>query len=892
MQIVKKRFILSILFLLIPLLLPAGARDIERKLTKTTLENGLNVIIEEDHRAPVAALQMWVRVGSADETENEAGIAHVFEHMLFKGTARRKVGELAREIDSAGGYINAYTSYDQTVYHLSVASRYFDIGLDVLSDAVQNSSFDSVELAKELEVVFEEIRRGEDSPSRKLFSTLMESSFTTHTYRRPVIGFKSTVKNFTQREILTFFRKWYVPNNMTLVVVGDIDSSEVLSSIKDSFRDFKQQSDPHSPRQKEPEQIETRVRVVAQPIKQARIALGYHIEGLNHDDTYALDLLSVILGHGKSSRLYSLLKIERELVDSISASSMTPKDPGLFIIRALLDAEDIHEATKEILLEIQRLSIEGPTPLEMKRALLTLESGFIYERETMEGKASQLGYYDTVSGDLKFEEKYIAGIRGVDPTDIRRAINKYLYSTNLTAVALLNKEAEGLVSEATLKAAIKEEGVSVDIAKESQGKPAGDGKLKVVKLDSGIRLILKEEHSNPTVAFYATFPGGLRSETKQNNGIGFFTASMLSRGTRRWSRTELAEEIEGMAGSIGAFSGNNTIGINGKFLSKDFYKALDIIAEMLNNPTLPPKEIKKLKDDIRAAIKRDADDLPGQTFKMLRSLLYGEHPYSLPLKGTEETVIAFKRRDIKGHIKTHFNTQDMVFAIVGDFDIERAQERLEALFDASRPRRRRSRKIFDAKSAPAIGEGGIRTTTEVRDKSQTHIAIGFPGTTILNKDRFPLIILDTVLSGQGGRLFVDLRDTQSLAYSVSAFSSPGVDPGLFGVYIATAPEKKNRAVSEIMRLLGEIRETQITDAELERAKSATIGSYEIGLQDVLSQASDMAINELLGLGYDFSSKYPGMINAVTKEDVLRVARKYLTLDSYVISIVGARGAEE
>ncbi len=882
---------LSIFILILLIFFPGDSVAKERKLLKTKLPNGLSVIIEEDHRAPVVALQMWVRVGSADESEREAGIAHVFEHMLFKGTSRRKVGELAQEVESAGGYINAYTSYDQTVYHLALASRYFDIGLDILSDAVQNSSFDPTELTKELEVVFEEIRRGEDSPSRKLFSSLMESAFSTHTYRRPVIGFNTTVGSLTRADILAFFEKWYVPNNMTLVIVGDVESEKTLQSIKETFKGFKKRRDPHSPRPIEPKQKETRVRVVAQPITQSRIALGFHITGLKHDDTYALDLASVILGHGKSSRLFREIKVQSELVDSISASSMTPKDPGLFIIKALLDAEDIDKATTAILKEVQELSTKGPTAKEMKKALLALESDFIFERETMEGKASQLGYYDTVSGDITFEEKYIAGIRGVRQTDIMRVLKKYLTHENMTAIVLLNKEKAALINDASLSALIKKATADIDIITQNTKESAKEEGARLIKLKNGITLILKKQESNPTVAFYATFPGGLRSETKKTNGIGLFTASMLSRGTERWNAIELAEEIESMSGSISAFSGNNTIGIKGVFLSNDFDRGLDIITEMLLNHTLPPKEIEKLKEDIIAAIKRDADNLAGHTFELLRLVLYLDHPYSLPIKGTPKTVASFKRRDIKKHIKKHFLLEQMVFAIVGDFDLEHAEEKIEALFPSSKSKRRPSRIRSPGKSAPQINEGGIRTTGKIRDKSQTHIAIGFPGTTILSEDSLHLSILDEVLSGQGGRLFVELRDTQSLAYVTSAFSSPGVDPGLFGVYIGTAPEKKDRAIEEMIKVLRVIRETGITDAELERAKSSIIGSYEIGLQSVLSQATDMAVNEQLELGYDFSSKYPEKINGVTKQDVLTAARKYLTLDSYVISIVGPNGPD-
>jgi zinc protease len=874
--------ILSIIILILLSFSPEASPAKERKLLKTTLDNGLSVIIEEDRRAPVVALQMWVRAGSGDESDAQAGIAHVFEHMLFKGTTTRAVGELAKEVDTAGGYINAYTSYDQTVYHLAVASRYFPLGLDILSDAIMNSSFDPGELKKELQVVLEEIRRSEDSPSRKLFSTLMDSAFTLHTYRRPVIGFAETVESFTREDILSFFTKFYIPNNMTLVVVGDIDASFALKEIEDIFTGFKKSGDPHSPRPVEPEQVETKVKVVEQPIAQSRLSLGFHITRLKDYDTYALDMLSIILGQGKSSRLYRKIKLDQELVHSVRASSITPKDPGIFVISAELKAENVKESTRRILDVVQRLSTEGPSPEEMKRALLSLESGFIFERETMEGKASQLGYYDTVSGSLDFEDKYIRGIREVTGDDIRRVITKYLYPENMTAVLLLNTEKNSLINAGDLRASIEASTLkrAAVIRKEKN-----DEAPVMVTLDNGIRLVMKEEHSNPLVAFYVTFPGGLRSEDEERNGIGYFTASMLSRGTKRWSRLELAELIESKAAGVGAFSGRNTTGIEGKFLSKDFDIGLDIIAEMLLRQSLPKDEIEKLKEDVIASIKRDTDNLPGHAFKLLRKVLYGPHPYSLPIKGSVETVKSFTRREIKKHIQRHLIPMRMVFTIVGDFDSEHARKRIEALFKDREYKKKDDLFV----SAPMKVTTGIRATGETRDKAQSNIAIGFPGTTIKSKDRYALTILEAVLSGQGGRLFVELRDNQSLAYSISAFSNPGVDPGLFAVYIGTAPEKKERAVEEIMKILSDVRTGGITEEELARAKSAIIGSYEIGLQNVSSQASNMAINEVLGLGFDFHSKYLEEINAVSRLDVRNAAKKYLTLDSYVISVVGPKG---
>ncbi len=877
------RYILTLAVLLLSatLYLPAATQAAERDILKTKLDNGLTVIIEEEHSAPVVAVQMWVRVGSADETDDEAGIAHVFEHMLFKGTKKRGLGQIAREVESAGGSINAFTTYDHTVYHLTLPSRRLSTGLDIISDAIQNSAFDPKELKKELEVVLEEIRMNEDSPGRKLYKVVLGEAYKVHPYGRPIIGFEKTVKSFTRDKILAFFRKWYVPNNMTLVVVGDLDKKKTLEEIKNLYRNFKRGPDPHKPRPAEPEQTETRAVIVPQPIVETRLAAAFHIPELKSPDTYTIDVLASILGEGETSRLYKRIKIKDRLVHSISAYAMTPKEPGIFLVTANLEAKKVNDTLTEVMEEIERLKSEGPAPEELERAKLGLESSFVYSRETMSGRADQLGYYETAAGDLSFEKKYVDGIRAVTAADIKAAIEKYLRPENMTVALLVPESASG---------ALTREGVISKVNSAAQKaaamfakKAAGKEEITKTVLPNGITLIVKEVHSNPTVAFYATFPGGLRFETPETNGLGNLVAGMLTRGTKKRTREELAKEMEDMAGGISGFSGRNSTGASGKFLSRFFDRGLELLSDVIINPTFPEDELKKLKADVIAAIKRQEDYLPGYTFKLLYKELYRKHPYGMPVIGTVETVSSFTREDLIKHYNRIFTPKRMVLAIVGDVNTEYAIEKVKELFGDF------NREPSPMPKLPVEKRpDGVRRTGEVKEKAQVNIGIGFLGTTIGSEDSYAMSVLTEVLAGQGGRLFVELRDKKSLAYSVSAFSRDGVEPGIFALYIASAPQKKEESINGLLKELERVLNEKIPDYEIERAKNSLIGGYEIGLQSVASQAADMATNELLGLGYDYYKKYPERIEAVTADDLMRVARKYITLDAYVISVVGPK----
>jgi zinc protease len=849
------------------------------KVYRTKLDNGLTVVIEENHSAPVVSVQMWVKVGSADEPEKLAGISHVFEHMLFKGTEKRGVGQIASMIESVGGDINAYTSFDNTVYHLTVPSRHFETGLDVISDAIQHSSFDPEELKKELEVVLEEIRMNEDNPGRKLFKSLLRTSYTTHPYGRPVIGYVDTVKSFTRKDILRYFRKWYVPNNMVLVIVGDVDHDGAIKTVKDSFKGFKNAPDPHRKRAVEPEQKNLKTGVFAMQVQDAQLGMTFHVPSVKNDDTYAIDVLENILAGGETSRLYKKLKLEDELVHGISVYSMSLKNPGLFFVTAMLKPENVGKTVTGSLEVIQKLGAEGPGQDELQRAKFNLESSFVYSRETMDGLASKLGFFEVNLGDYAFEKKYIENIKKVTPDDIKRVTARYLVPGNMTVSVLMPAGKEAAVTKESLAASVKD--ASHKTETKTQRDEAEEGRTTKTVLENGITLIVKEVHSNPTVAFYAAFPGGLRFEDKARNGVGNFTAEMLTRGTMKMTREELSKELEDMAGDVGGFSGWNSTGATGKFLSMYFDKGLATLADVLMNPVFPEKEIEMLRADTLAAIARQEDNLPGYTFKLLYKELYDVHPYGMQTIGSKESIEALKREDLISHHSAFFTPGRMVLTIVGDVDAEHARKKVSELFAG-----------FKRDSAPLPQppadkpETTIEKTGAAKDKEQTHIGIGFNGTTIGTPDSYALRVMAEVLSGQGGRLFLELRDKKSLAYTVSAFSREAVDPGLIAAYIASAPEKRDEAVQGLLDELRKLKTEPVSEEELNRAKRSMIGSYEISLQSVSSQATDMANNELYGLGYGFSKVYPEKIQAVTAEDVMRVAKKYLDLDAYVISIVG------
>ena len=295
------------------------ALAIEDNLTGFTLPNGMQVLVKEDHARSVTAVQIWVKVGSADEELSEGGISHLIEHMAFKGTGRRGPGVIASEVETLGGDINAYTSWDETVFHIVVPSSATLKGLDILTDAVLRPTIDADELAKEKPVVIEEILEGEERPERKAGKLLMLNAYAVSPYRYPVIGFKDVVEKFTRDDILRFREKWYVPENMVLVIVGDVDPISLKKELEGMTADIKPRPFWHHPRAMEPVQQDIRTSAVRDNnARETRLHMAFHIPSIQGPDVNALDLAGDILGARESSRLVNVVKKQKQLVHTIS----------------------------------------------------------------------------------------------------------------------------------------------------------------------------------------------------------------------------------------------------------------------------------------------------------------------------------------------------------------------------------------------------------------------------------------------------------------------------------------------------------------------------------------------------------------------------------------------
>ncbi|MEK7365538.1 MAG: insulinase family protein, partial [Candidatus Deferrimicrobiota bacterium] len=614
---------------------PTPSAGEEVLVEKYTLGNGLTVVIRPNPSSPVAAVQAWVKAGSTAETEARAGMSHILEHMAFKGTKRRGPGEIAREVESVGGEINAYTSFDQTVYHITLSGRFLENALDILADTLGNSVFDAGELARELEVILEEVRMNEDNPGRVVSKALFREAYKVHPYGRPVIGYVDTIRKTTRDDLLAYFRANYVPGNMVLVIAGNVDPKTSRPLIEKTFGQLAPGSAPQGAMPAEPPQKETRVVVKEKDARRAYLDMGFHGPSMRDPDVYAWDLLSMILGSGETSRLYRAVKDGKGLADSVYASSYTPRDPGLLFVGGTLSPEMARAALKEILLETFRLAAAPPEGAELARAKTATETDFLYSLESQSAVARHVGFYETTLNDAAFEQTYLRKIRAVTADDIQAVAKKYLAPGNLTVSAVLPAGQGGILPAEEVRTIARE-------AYKEATAPAAktERKRTVVKevLGNGIRVIVRENRAVPVVAVQAGFLAGVRGEPKGKDGLAGLTAGMLVKGTSHRTAREISEAVENMGADLSGTSGRNSFGLQGKFLQRDFEKGFRLFADSMLDPTFPAEELEKKRIETLGALKQQKDQLAQATFLLFLEAHYGDHPYGRNPLGTENSV--------------------------------------------------------------------------------------------------------------------------------------------------------------------------------------------------------------------------------------------------------------
>ncbi|MGO8931802.1 MAG: M16 family metallopeptidase [Limisphaerales bacterium] len=829
-------------------------------VTLTTLDNGLTIIVREDHSAPVVSAQAWSMAGSIHEGKwLGAGMSHVLEHMLFKGTTTRPGSRIDQEVQEAGGYMNAYTSFDRTVFHIDVPNTGTKVAIDILCDIMQHATLPQDELAKEKQVILREMDMNVDDPGRRAGRRLFETAYTKSPYRFTVIGYPDIFNELKPDDITAYYREKYAPNNLFFVVAGDVEHDEVVAQIREAFAKAKARALPPVVLPEEPKQTAPREVLEEAPIELGYFYFAWHIPELRHPDVPVLDVLAVLLGGGRSSRLYQAVRERKGLVNSVDAWTYSPGNPGLFGLSATVDADKFAAARDAMLVEVETMKAALVSESELSKAVKQFISATLSLRKTMQGQAQDLGGSWLAANDLNFSERYLTAVKHVTPADLERVAREYLTPENRTLYALLP-------TGATPKLAVE--------AKTSRDQP-----VQKFSLPNGLRLLVKEDHRLPFVEFRAVFQGGVLAENLADNGVTQLTGKMLLKGTARRSAEDIAREIESVGGSIDSYGGNNSFGVNAEVLSADFATGLDLMADVLVQPTFPAPALEREREVQLASIRAQKDHLLQSASLAMRRALFGECGYGLDASGSEDSVQRIQAADLKALHQRLAVPNNCVLAIYGDVKADEVRTTVEKAFASWKP------------AAPPTLDSrlqtldSIRRVTETRDKKQAVLVIGFRGTTVRDADRYPLELLQEACSDLGSRLFMRIREKLGLAYYVGAQNVLGLAPGYFAFYAGTEPDKVGLVETELLSEAELLRTEGLTAEELKRAKAKIIGQRKIARQDLGSFAMTTALDELYGLGYDYTETEDALYEAVTLDQVKAVAGEYLKPDALVIAVV-------
>jgi zinc protease len=843
---------------------------------KIKLTNGLSVIFEKNDNANVVSLNIGVKVGSVDETNDESGICHVIEHMVFKGTKSYGAGEIATLVEANGGELNAYTSLDQTAYYINLPSKHFSLGLNILKEMIFDAIFDKVELEREKEVIVEEIRRGQDSPHRILGEALFQTAFKQHPYRRPVIGTEKLVRGFSREKIYEFYKKYYTPKNMILGICGNIEEAELSQKVEDLFR-F-EVSKPITSKRIIADSIPKKPKVVTKSmdIQATYFDLAFPVPHLTHEDVPALDVLSHLLGESDTSLLEQNTKSDEGLVHHIYSSCYTPKHPGLFMIGGMIKPENINKALASIKKQIEHVQKHLFEVEKIERSKILARAQVIFSKQTCEGTARKWITYETSGTDFKHDEKYIESINTITAQDIQKVAIKYLKLSASTFVVLHPKKVKPKIDKNILKTATPKRGARFKTKSHYK-------QSSIFTLDNGIRVAIRENHRLPIIAMKTASLGGLRYETANNNGINNLLSNTLNRGTTSLSSVALSEKLEWLVANLGCYTGRNSFGLSYNFLSEKLSQAIPLLSDVVLNPAFDKTEVTKERNLQLEAIKNSGDNASHLVFYHTLKELFKGHPYQRNLLGTAKSVKTLKQTQLSNYYNSFMVPKNLVISCVGDFNTE---DMLMILNDelGGLKNKKFAAKKFKKPSMPKKTKSFLIS----KNKKQAHVAIGFLGTSFYGEDKYILEIINNILSGQGGRLFLELRDKMSLAYTVSSTMMEGLETGFFGTYIGTEPSKVETAIHAMKEELTKLLETLISKEELDRAKNYIIGNHEIDHQKNSSIAMQFALNELYGKNLSEFYDFHKHINRITRKDVQRVARKFITLDRCIIGVVGPK----
>jgi zinc protease len=870
-KIMKKLFATLLLF--VTLTLCASAAD--KGYTVVKFPSGQSVVVKQVSQNPIVTIDTWIKTGSINETAKNAGVAHFLEHLFFKGTEKHPPGAIDRILESKGAHTNAATSKDFTHYYITIPSKDFELALSLHADMLLNPMLPRKELEKERGVVLEEISKNLDSPSRVMYENLFKAIYTPskHPYKRPVIGFRSVIETIERDEILDFYKRFYTPDNMVTIIVGDVDPDDAVKKVREAFDGNKAAARSAKPVYPRILPLKGQIRVEEKKdVNIGYMTIAYKAPkfGAAPKDSPALDVLATILGESKSSKLNQLLREQKRIVHSVNAGYSEFFDDGIFTISATFAPENLKTVEQEIFKEIEAVKKGAITAADVAKAQNMIETSTYFARESISNISNELGYLVLLSGGTSYYDNYLPNIKRVTREDVIRVANRYLDSRNVAISTVMPEKpevaADPNIKEVSDTKPAKPKTHSATVLEQNEN-------ITKYKLENGAELIIRKNDSNSIIAIHISAKGGAHLEKVPSTGA--LSADAALEGTKNHSAEALAHLLDEKGIRLKLSSGNDAFTISLQTTKNQLPDALSILNEVVNEPLFAQDGIDKVRNERFAAIKRLKDSPMSLGLDAFRGEAFRGSVYGNNTEIFEKYLPKVTREDILRFYNKTLEPKNLVISVVGDVDAQNMFNEFSEIFT---PRGAKKLEIKDFEQDYFRPSKNIAQDVTKRDTQTAWLFLGYKTTGIYSeKDIATLRVINAILGqGMSSRLFKNLRESKSLAYSVGSANLQNALDGVFVAYIGTNPKNIEEAKAGLLQEIETLKTEFVSQKELEEAKDKILGNLLISLETNMDEASLNSWYGATGRNIDFLETFKGEIQNVSASDILSVANKYFS----------------
>ncbi len=814
-----------------------------------TCKNGLTVIVNRQTAFPVVSAQVWVGTGAAHEGEFAgAGLSHLIEHMVFKGTRDLNAQQLNEEVAELGGMWNAYTSTDRTVYYIDGPSAHWKRFADILLQLVFFPSFPADEFEKEREVIRREMAMYNDDPRDASYRALIRTVYTQNPRRLPVIGELAQFDALRYEDMLTYHRRRYTPGNMFLCLAGDVEPAEVFRAVEEAVAGIpaaalESPAPVHEPRQWGRRLYRTEF---AQPT--STLMLGWRIPHAQHVDSAPLAVLSSILGDGRAAWLYKKFHDECSQAHDVSTSIIPDaQSEGLFLIEADVDRDGRDALRDDILAWVAELPSADFT-VGIQRALRQISAQRMRTLATVQGQASLTAICWHRSRNLQADVEWAEALQRVTPADVARVCREYLGTERLVEVSV-----DPLGTNPPVQEEAAEHGLPAPVQ---------------VQLSNGLRVVMRVDRRIPMVYTNLSMQAGCRTECAATAGINSMLAECMLKGTRTRSAADLAEAVENLGGHINCNAGNNTLTLSTRALAEDAVTMLEIMADVALHPVFPEEAVAMAREDMVADVLDSLEDPAALAFRQLRRACFGDCSYGNHPDGTVESVESLTVQHLVQQHARLLCARNAVLVITGDFDPATMQQHAEHVFAAlpvGAP--------VPGVATPQQKPGDVAVES---DKEQGVLALAIPGQLATDDEVLMQNIFTEWCRDMAGPMFSEIREKHGLAYYAAAAELQGVDAGCIYFYLGTAPASLPRARAALENLLAQLAQEGMPVEALERTRSTMLTQRLLNEQSGSKTCSATAVNVVLGLPADYTDTLPQRLGAITHEQMQAWIRRTLS----------------